>query len=133
MGVFRVQGTLNNWQNRFLAPEYRGETVCCDLVVDTGAVELALPADLIAPLKLEAMGVKRVFTADGARHDCRIMGMVELEVQGRTCEVCAIELPPGAVPLLGAVPLEEMDWHVNPGEGRLMPNPLSPDEALLRI
>ena len=102
-------------------------------MVDTGAVELALPADLIAPLKLEAMGVKRVFTADGTRHDCRIMGMVELEVQGRTCELRAIELPPGAVPLLGAVPLEEMDWHIDPGEGRLMPNPLSPDEALLRI
>ena len=133
MGVFHVQGTLNNWQNRFLPADKRGETVSCDLLVDTGAVELALPAEVIAPLKLVPMGVKRVVTADGARHDCRIMGMVELEVQGRTCEVRAIELPQGAMPLLGAVPLEEMDWHVNPGEGKLMPNPLSPDEALLRI
>jgi hypothetical protein len=54
-------------------------------------------------------------------------------VQGRSCQVRAIELPRGAKPLLGAVPLEEMDWHVSPQERRLLPNPESPDEPLLSL
>ena len=54
---------------------------------------------------------------------------VDLEVQGRRCQVRAIELPRGAEPLLGAIPLEEMDWHIDP-LGQLVPNPSSPDQPM---
>lgn len=55
------------------------------------------------------------------------MGIAEVEVQGRTCRVQATELPRGYHPLLGAVPLGEMDWHISPTQKRLMPNPRWPD------
>jgi ribonuclease J len=47
--------------------------------------------------------------------------------------VRVIELPHGSKPLLGAVPLEEMDWHVSPQEKKLLPNPQSPEQPLLPL
>ena len=96
-------------------------------------MKLALPAELIEPLKLEELGKVRVFTADGGEHKYRLFGMAEVEVQGRTCQVRAIEVPRGTEPLLGAIPLEAMDWHISPLEKKLLPNPKSPDGPLLPL
>ena len=133
MGIFRVAAKMRNWQNRFLPPEKQGREVSCDMLVDSGAAELALPAELTAPLKLEALGTMHVITEDGSQRECRVLGMVELEVQGRICQVRAVELPRGTQPLLGAVPLEEMDWHIDLAGQKLIPNPLSPDQPLLHL
>ena len=133
MGIFRVPVKMKNWQNRFLPLEKQGREVSCDVLVDSGAAELALPAELIELLKLEELGTMRVVTADGGQHTCRVLGMVELEVQGRVCQVRTIELPRGTQPLLGAVPLEEMDWHIDLTGQKLVPNPLSPDQPLLHL
>ena len=53
MGVFHVPARMRNWQNRFLPPEKQGEEVSCEMLVDSGAAELALPVEVIGPLKLE--------------------------------------------------------------------------------
>ena len=131
MGVFSVPIKVRNWQNQFLPPEQRGEEVACDALVGTGAVELALPMELLGCLRLEQVGTVRAFTADGDHHEFRIFGIAEVEVQGRVSQVRAIELPHGAKPLLGAVPLEEMDWHISPLEKKLVPNPESPEGPLV--
>jgi len=133
MGVFSVPVQLRNWQNRFLPEDQRGQDVECDALVDSGAAELALPAEIIERLRLEQTGEVQAYTADGAQHTYRVFGIVELGVQGRSCQVRAIELPHGAEPLLGAVPLEEMDWHIAPQQKRLVPNPKSPDKPLLPL
>jgi clan AA aspartic protease len=101
--------------------------------VDSGAAELALPVDLVERLRLQELGNVRVFAGDGGEHDYRVFGIAEVEVQGRTCQVRAIELPYGAEPLLGAVPLEEMDWHISAMEKELVPNPRSPNKPLLPL
>lgn len=133
MGVFHVPIKLKNWQNRFLPEERRGEDLECEALVDSGAMELALPAELIERLKLEETGKVQVYTADGGEHNNRVFGIVDIEVQGRSSQVRAIELPRGAEPLLGAVPLEEMDWHISPSEKKLLPNPRSPEKPLLPL
>ena len=133
MGVFSIPIELRNWQNRFLPAEAQGEAVHLDALVDTGSMELALPAEVVRRLKLEDLGEVRAYTANGARLECRVVGIVEIHVQGRSCRVQAIELPEGTQALLGAVPLEVMDWHVSPGEMKLLPNPLSPDEPLIPL
>ncbi len=133
MGVFTVPIRVRNWQNRFLPPEKQGEEIACNALVDSGAVELALPIDLLERLRLQEVGNVRVYTADGGEHDYRVFGVAEVEVQGRTCQVRVIELPHGAEPLLGAVPLEEMDWHISATDKRLVPNPRSPSRPLLPL
>ena len=129
MGIFSVETRITNWQNRFLPAEERGEEVTCEALVDTGAIELALPAELVERLRLAELGTVRAETADGALREFRVMGIAEVEVQGRSCRVQAIELPRGARPLLGAVPLEEMDWHISPAEKKLVPNPRWPGDG----
>ncbi|MBI4705178.1 MAG: hypothetical protein HY744_29065 [Deltaproteobacteria bacterium] len=133
MGVFSVPIRVSNWQNRFLPAGEHGEEIRCDAVAGSGAAQLALPADLVERLRLVELGTVQVTTADGGRHDCRVVGIAEIEVQGRSCQVRVLELPRGAQPLLGAVPLEEMDWHVAPLDRRLVPNPRSPDGPLLPL
>ena len=133
MGVFRVAARMNNFLNAYLPPTERGEEVECELTVDSGAAELALPAELVQKLRLKPLNSIRAYTADGGQHEYRVCGIVVLEVQGRECHVRAIELPRGAEPLLGAVPLEEMDWHISSQEKRLLPNPKSPEKPLLPL
>jgi clan AA aspartic protease len=131
MGTFSVPIRVRNWQNQFLPPEQRGEEVACEALVDTGAMELALPMELVQRLRLKDVGTIRAFTADGGHHEFRLFGIAEVEVQGRLCQVRVIELPHGSKPLLGAVPLEEMDWHISPAGNKLVPNPESPDGPLV--
>lgn len=133
MGAFNVQITVKNWHNRYLPENQRGEDIVTDVLVDTGAAELALPAEMIERLKLEEVDKVKVYTADGAEHEYRVMGMAESFVQGRSCQLRVIELPRGAHPLLGAVPLEEMDWHISSTEKKLVPNPRSPQRPLLPL
>jgi clan AA aspartic protease len=133
MGVFRVPVKVRNWQNRFLPPDRQGKEIECNALVDSGAAEFALPVELLEPLRLDYLGEVRVYTADAGEHDYRVFGIAEVEVQGRVCQVRVIELPHGAEPLLGTVPLEEMDWHISPADKRLVPNPRSPEKPLLPL
>jgi len=133
MGVFSVSIKVRNWQNQFLPKNKQGKEVFCEAIVDSGAAELALPIESIEQLNLMELGTIRAFTADGGQHDYRIFGIAEVEVQGRVCHVRVIELAHGAKPLLGSVPLEEMDWHISPLEKKLVPNPDSPDKPLLPL
>jgi len=133
MGVFRVRIKMRNLFNDFLPEEQRGEDVECEAMVDSGAAELALPAEIVERLKLRPLDTVRAYTADGGQHEYRVCGIVELEVQERRCHVRAIELPRGAEPLLGSVPLEEMDWHISPQEKTLLPNPKSPEKPMLPL
>ena len=133
MGVVRARLKLRNWQNRYLPEEKRGQEVQREALVDSGATELALPAEIMERLRLEEVGSVRVYTADGGEHEYRVFGIVEVELQGRACQVRAVELPRGTKPLLGEVPLEEMDLHISPEEKKLVPSPRSPDKPLLPL
>ena len=133
MGVFRVRASMSNLLDRYRPEQERGKTVECEIMVDCGAAELALPVELVERLKLEPLDTIRVDTADGGEHDYRVCGIVELEVQGRRCHVRANELPRGGEPFMGAIPLEEMDWHISPQEKKLLPNPRSPERPLLPL
>ena len=89
MGIFTVEARLSNWQNRFLPESEHGVEVTCEALVDTGAVQLSLPSEIIERLRLIEFGTTMAESADGAFHSLRVMGMVEVEVQGRSCRVQA--------------------------------------------
>ena len=87
MGTFSVEITVKNWQNRYLPESERGEDITVEALVDTGAAELALSAELIERLRLEEVDKVRVYTADGAEHEYRVMGIAEVFVHGRSCQI----------------------------------------------
>jgi predicted aspartyl protease len=93
-----------------------------DALVDTGATRLSLPTPLIEQLGLEKFKSSRVRTANGVR-EVRLYGPVWLTVQDRYCMIDVTDLPEDCPVLIGQVPLELMDWVVDPKGQRLIGNP----------
>jgi hypothetical protein len=72
--------------------------------------------------------VRPVRIANGETIEVRYVGPVKIGLMGR--EVYTGAMVMGNEVLLGAIPLEDLDLHVDPRRGRLMPNPESPDRPM---
>lgn len=78
-----------------------------NVLVDTGATRLCLPAEIISQLGLTPAGEIAVKTAAGTR-TVRVFKNVALNIEGREGNYNCIELPGGEDPLLGVIPLEDL-------------------------
>ncbi len=78
-----------------------------NVLVDTGATTLCLPADAIAQLGLDLLREVDVTTAAGLR-TARIFQDAHLSLLGREGNFECLELPGGQNALLGVIPLEAM-------------------------
>jgi len=78
-----------------------------NVLVDTGATRLCLPADIISSLGLPMMGEIEGETAIGNKM-FRIFKNVTLTVAGREGLYNCVELPIGQEPLIGQIPLEDL-------------------------
>ena len=76
-------------------------------------------------LDLEQNGTRDISTADGKSHKVPYVGPVKVTFENRICFVGAIVL--GDEPLLGAVPMEDMDLVIHPLSQTLIVNPESPN------
>jgi predicted aspartyl protease len=133
MGVFTVPIKVRNGQNTYLPSDRQGGEVEYLAIVDLGAVELSLPAEMVSNSSWKNLEWYKYTLLMGGEMNIGFFGIAEVEVQGRISHVRVIELPHGSEPLLGAVPLEEMDWHISPREKKLLPNPKSPEKPLLPL
>jgi len=103
-----------------------------DALVDTGATTLCLPPRLIAQLGLNAGQVRRVRTAGGSK-DFAMYDAVRLTVQGRDCTVDVAEVAEDCPVLIGQVPLELLDFVVDPKGQRLIGNPEHGGEQMFEL
>jgi clan AA aspartic protease len=78
-----------------------------DVLVDTGATTLCLPAEVIAKLGLELLKEVDVTTATGLS-TARIFQDAKISLLGREGSFECLELPGGRTSLLGVIPLEAM-------------------------
>lgn len=113
MGKVTTTINLTNWVDEVLAErgfimpgEIRAITIP-DVLVDTGATRLCLPAEIIAKLGLKKVGEVDVKTAIGP-HTLAIYRGVKLIVEGREGQYDCVELPHDETPLLGLIPLEDL-------------------------
>lgn len=93
-----------------------------DALVDTGATYLSLPQRLIKQLGLKIARTRRARTSAGIA-EFNMCGAVQLTVQGRDCIVEVAEIPDVCPALIGQVPLEMLDFVVDPVGQRLIGNP----------
>ena len=93
-----------------------------NFLVDTGATMICLPADMIKQLGLYPWDEKVVETGDGPKEK-RIFSPIELHLLDRSDNFNVMELPSGTIPLLGVVPLQALDLHINFKKGLLEGNP----------
>lgn len=89
-----------------------------DALIDTGMTGLGMPRKLIKQLGLEQIGERSATTTKGKRK-AKIYDAVKLTVQGRDCIVDVTDVVASCPVLIGQVPLELMDFIVDPRREQL--------------
>jgi predicted aspartyl protease len=129
VGVVIQKATLENVfdVNKFYDGEISKEqirTVELDFLVDTGSAMICIAEKDALKLGLQVRNQKKVKTANGEVYR-KIYSSARLVVQGRDTEMQVMGIPDeiNAPPLLGYLPLEALDLHINPKEQILTGNP----------
>jgi len=138
MGEVKVSVELENYGDREVASrgllsEDRVRSQRVDVVVDSGAVMLVLPQDLVEALGLRMLRKAIVTYADERKEERDVAGVVSVSVAGRTVETNCVVGPPGSEPLLGQIVLEEADLLIDCPNQRLIPRPESPYLPTLKL
>lgn len=128
MGKVLVTAKIENLQDVFDADRglLRDDQVrrieVHDAVVDTGATTLLLPKRMVAALSLRPLRARH---SRGLGGDFLLpkYGTVWLTIQDRDCAVDVGEIGDEYPVLVGQIPLEALDWVIDPKGQRLMGNP----------
>jgi clan AA aspartic protease len=104
-----------------------------EALVDTGATMMVLPADAVAALGLLPAGYRKVRYADGRVAEVPWVAGIRITLLGREAIISALVAAAGTTPLIGQIPLEELDLLVDPKSRELRVNPASPDAPLLDL
>jgi len=119
MGLVRAEITLKNIKDKIKAEvgyikEFEIRQTTVQAVVDTGAMTLVINEQLRQQLGLGVVGEKQATLADNTKKMVKIAEAVEIHWKNRsmTCQPWVVD---SGKPLLGAIPLENMDLMVDPG------------------
>ena len=138
MGEVKVSVEFENYGDREVArrgflPEDQIRSQRVDVVVDSGAVMLVLPQDLVEALGLRMLRKAIVTYADERKEERDIAGVVSVKVAGRTVETNCVVGPPGSEALLGQIVLEEADLLIDCANQQLIVRPESPYLPTLKL
>jgi clan AA aspartic protease len=128
MGRVLVDGQVQNLADIYktldgsLAVEDVRSIEIHDALVDTGATFFSLPGRFIKKLGLYPTEQRRLRTTAGVRF-AQMYSNVRLIIQGRNCDVPVAEVPDDCPVLIGQIPLEILDYVVDPVGQRLIGNP----------
>lgn len=121
MGLVNAHVTLKNPRQPDLA------SVEVEALADSGSVHLCIPEHVRIQLHLAEHDRKEVVLTDGSRKLAPYVGPVEMRFKNRVGFGGALVM--GAQVLLGAIPMEDMDFVVVSKTCPLDVNPESPDIA----
>lgn len=116
-------------EGRLASDQVRRVTVS-DALVDTRATMLSLPLCLIHQLGLTRTGRRRVNSSLGVG-EADVYEAVRLTIEGRSCPLDVLEVPESVPVLIGQLPLERLDFVVDPQSRRLIGNPAHGGEHVI--
>ena len=102
-------------------------------VVDTGAVMLMLPENVVGRLGLERQREVVVTDADERKETRPVAGPLTIRIGNRFMNTDCIVGPPLSEPLIGQIVLEALDLVADCTNRALSPRPESPDNPLLKL
>jgi clan AA aspartic protease len=97
-----------------------------NIQVDTGAYNLAINERIANQLGLARLGFQTFQLADGSEIKLEIVGPVDIKFENRETTCRAIMLKGDTEPLLGQIPIEDLDVVLLPREEKMIVNPKSP-------
>ncbi len=103
------------------------------MLVDSGAYMLAINESLREQLNLTSKGKRKAQMADSSVAEYDVVGPVEVRFKNRDTVCNALVLPGDSEPLLGVIPMEEMDVLIHPLRQELIVNPEHPNYAQLKM
>ena len=103
------------------------------MLVNSGAYMMAINENIQAYLQLPFNRRKRCEIADGWIVKCDVVGPVDVKFANRSAMCNAFVLPGDSEPMLGLIPLGELDVMIDMQRQELVVNPEHPDGAVLRI
>ena len=128
-----VNGYDVEFARRFLIGNEEIKKMHLTIMVDTGAAFLCINENMQEILQFPYDGTRKAAMADGRIIECRMVKGVDLRFDNRWTTCRAMVLPGDSEPLLGIIPLEDMDVLIDPFRQRLIVNPAHPDVAHVRV
>lgn len=133
MGKVIVQLRLINYVESELKSlkllKRRPRTLETNALVDTGATRLYLKTSVIKALGLKKTGEVQSQTTNGVRLRA-VFQPVRIELMGRNGVFEVVEVDDSVPNLLGQIPLEHLDFVVDPRGQKLIPNPEHGDKQM---
>jgi clan AA aspartic protease len=138
MGLVYAEITLINGEDVMLAKrhiigeeEVKKQTI--KMLVDTGAYMMAINETIQSQIEFPFIEKRKVQLADSRVVEYDVVGPVNVKFSNRRATCNAFVLPGDSEPLLGAIPMEEMDVLVHPQRQQLIVNPEHPNYAVLKM
>lgn len=120
-------------EQRFLIDKDEVKRMHVTMLVDTGAYMMTINESVRSYLDLPIVERRSVRLADDSVVMYDVVGPLQVKFANRTATCNAFLLPGDCEPLLGAIPLEELDVLIDPQRQELVVNPLHPDGAQYRM
>lgn len=102
-------------------------------LVDTGSYILAINESIQEQLQFPIVEKRKAQLANGHIVECDVVSSVELRFKNRQTTCRAMILPGNSEPLLGSIPLEDMDVLIHPLRQELIVNPEHPYFAQMKM
>jgi clan AA aspartic protease len=118
---------------RYIIDKDEVRSVRLNMLVDTDAYMMAINETIQSQLELPFVEKRKVQVADSRVMEYDVVGPVMVRFANRRATCNAFVLPGDSEPLLGAIPMEEMDVLVHPQRQELIVNPEHPNYAVLKM
>ncbi len=118
---------------RHLIGEEEIKKMTVNMAVDSGAYMMAINETIQAQLGLSFIEKRKAIMADGSVNEYDVVGPIQVKFANRTATCSAMVLQGDNEPLLGAIPMEEMDVIIHPRRQELLVNPDHPNYAQLSM
>jgi len=104
-----------------------------NMLVDSGAYMMAINESIQEQLNIPYKEKRKAQLANGSIVEYDVVGPIEIKFKNRSAVCNAFVLPGDSEPLLGVIPMEEMDVLIHPLRQELIVNPEHPYYAQLKM
>lgn len=119
--------------HRYMIGDEEVKRMPINMLVDTGSIMLAINESIREQLQLPVVEKRKVQLANSNIAEYDVVSQVELRFKNRRTICNAIVLPVDSEPLLGAIPIEDMDVLIHPARQELIVHPDHPYFAQMKL
>ena len=118
---------------RYIIGEEEVKRISLNILVDTGAYNLCINESIQQQLDLPFIEKRKAQLANGHIEEYNVVGPIVLKFKNRQTVCNAMVLQGDSEPLLGAIPLEDLDVVILPLRQEMIVNPEHPYYAQLKL